>query len=180
MIKAKTTKKTTEKTAPKASSVKETVKKADSVKTVAPAAPKPVTFSVKKGETVVNPAIGGVGRRKSSVARVWLRRGTGVLVNGKTPEEYFKMADVSADATKSLKICSAEGTYKVIVNVSGGGIHSQAGAVRLGIARALLKTNEEWRSVLRNNGFLTVDSRVKERKKPGQKAARRKFQFVKR
>lgn len=183
MIKAKTTKKTAEKATPKApekkvSQVKEVAKKPV---TVAAASSKPVgVSSARKGEKVVNPAIGGVGRRKSSVARVWLSRGTGVSINGKTPADYFRMTHVSDDAVKSLKVCSAEKIYKVIVNVNGGGVLSQAGAVRLGIARALVKSDEGYRAVLRDNGLLTVDSRVKERKKPGQKAARRKFQFVKR
>lgn len=185
MIKAKTTKKAAVETASKApvkkAEVKHSSQKTEPVKTVTSVVSKTVTIApVKKTEKVINPATGGVGRRKSSVARVWLKRGTGVLINGKTPDDYFQMSYVSADATRSLKVCSAEKLYQVVVNVIGGGIHSQAGAVRLGIARALVKSNEEYRTLLRSNGLLTVDSRVKERKKPGQKAARRKFQFVKR
>ena len=123
----------------------------------------------------------GVGRRKTSVARVWLRHGNGEInINGKNFGAYFH-----TDLSKRLilePIAKTEcgNLFKLDVNISGGGIHSQAGAVRLGISRALAFYNEEYRKILRDNGFLTVDSRVKERKKPGQKGARKKFQFVKR
>lgn len=122
----------------------------------------------------------GVGRRKSSVARVWLRRGTGkIVVNGKDHTQYFDTDITRMDASRPFAVVPNAG-YDVEANVEGGGVYSQAGAVRLGIARAMVELNEEIRTALRAEGLLTCDSRVKERKKPGQKAARRKFQFVKR
>jgi len=127
------------------------------------------------------PVAHGVGRRKSSVARVWLRRGKGALmVNGKEVNQYFDTDVTRADAASPFKICPMSADFDVDVNVNGGGLTSQAGAVRLGIARALVSLDERVRVVLREHGMLTVDSRLKERKKYGQKAARRKFQFVKR
>lgn len=131
--------------------------------------------------TVVNTMTGGVGRRKSSVARVWIKPGKGeITVNDRSLQEYFCTQETQADAVKALIVCSAKNLYNVKVNVEGGGPCSQAGAVRLGIARALLAKNDGFKVVLRENGLLTVDSRIKERKKPGQPGARRKFQFVKR
>ena len=125
--------------------------------------------------------VGGVGRRKSSVARVWVRPGTGgVAINGKRCADYFNTDETRSNAIKSLVVCGAVSHYDVVVNVQGGGKCSQSDAVRLGVARALVSIDEELRGTLRENGLLTVDSRLKERKKPGQKAARRKFQFVKR
>lgn len=146
-------------------------------------ASKEVNASMRKpgSGTVVNTATGGVGRRKSSVARVWIKPGKGdVVVNNRSFQEYFCTQETQADALRALVVCSAKGLFNVKVNVEGGGPCSQAGAVRLGIARALLATNDNFKVVLRENGLLTVDSRVKERKKPGQPGARRKFQFVKR
>lgn len=135
----------------------------------------------KNSSTRTAPVAHGVGRRKSSVARVWLRRGTGsVLVNGREYRQYFTTDIARADVVTPFKVIPAAQAYDVEVNVYGGGVNSQAGAVRLGISRALLESNESLRQVLRQNKLLTVDSRVKERKKYGQKAARRKFQFVKR
>ena len=144
---------------------------------------KEVNTSMRKpgSGTVVNLSKGGVGRRKSSVARVWIRPGKGIIsVNDRTLQEYFCTQETQADALKALAVCSAKGLYNIKINVEGGGPCSQAGAVRLGIARALLATNDSFKAVLTDNGLLTVDSRVKERKKPGQPGARRKFQFVKR
>jgi len=127
------------------------------------------------------PLAHGVGRRKSAVARVWLRRGTGsIVVNGLTHVEYFDTDIMRADAARPFAVVPMAARYDVHANVKGGGLVAQAGAVRLGISRALLILDENVRSVLRQNGLLTCDSRVKERKKYGQKAARRKFQFVKR
>lgn len=135
----------------------------------------------KKGAKIIAPNTNGVGRRKSSVARVWLKRGKGeIVINGKSIQDYFPTNETRVEVIKPLVICQVQGTYNLKVNVVGGGICSQAGAVRLGVARALLKENEALRPVLRENGLLTVDSRLKERKKPGQPGARRKFQFVKR
>jgi len=131
--------------------------------------------------TVVNTAQGGVGRRKSAVARVWIKPGKGeIVVNERSIQDYFQTTEAQSDAVKALVVCAAKGLYNIKANVFGGGPVSQAGAVRLGIARALVAANDAYRPVLREGGLLTVDSRVKERKKPGQPGARRKFQFVKR
>lgn len=125
--------------------------------------------------------IHGIGRRKTAVARVWLKPGTGkVEVNGKKCAEYFDTPLHIATAIFPFKVCGAEKTFDAKIAVMGGGLGGQADAVKLGVARALLSTNESLRSVLRQNDLLTVDARVKERKKYGRKAARRRFQFVKR
>jgi small subunit ribosomal protein S9 len=122
----------------------------------------------------------GVGRRKSAVARVWLRPGKGIIkVNGKEAATYFDTDYNRTIIGIPFKVC-AKSTYDVDANVVGGGTTAQAGAVSLGIARALLISDEALRPTLKQHHLLTVDSRVKERKKYGQKAARRKFQFVKR
>lgn len=124
----------------------------------------------------------GTGRRKTAVARVRLRKGSGtVTINNRTSENYIgnRRALVKMLAEPFTAI-NEEGKYDVIVNVNGGGISSQAGAIRHGISRALLEVNDEFRSALKAQGYLTRDSRVKERKKPGQKRARKKFQFSKR
>ena len=131
--------------------------------------------------TGIKPLAHGVGRRKSSVARVWLRRGSGkILVNGKGYTDYFDTDIARMDASIPFKVCPMGSNYDVEANVAGGGPFSQAGAVRLGISRALLSLDEAVRPVLRKHGLLTVDSRVKERKKYGQKGARARFQFSKR
>jgi small subunit ribosomal protein S9 len=123
----------------------------------------------------------GVGRRKASVARVWTKPGKGVIsVNGKEYKNYFDTELSLYKVTLPLKVAGLTTSVDVKVNVFGGGLKGQAEATQLGIARALLVTNETLRKVLRQNNLLTVDSRIKERKKYGQKAARRKFQFVKR
>jgi len=123
----------------------------------------------------------GVGRRKSAVARVWLQSGNGsIKVNERDFTDYFDTQKTRLRASEPFNIVRDARHYDVVVNVQGGGTPSQADAVCLGVARALLKINESWRSALRGAGLLTVDARVKERKKYGQKAARRKFQFVKR
>lgn len=133
---------------------------------------------VKKAPTRV---VGVVGRRKSAIARVWLRRGAGgVAINNARCADYFPTDETRTNAVKSLVVCDAIAKYDVVANVQGGGKCAQSDAVRLGIARALVEENEAFRAVLRENGLLTVDARNKERKKPGQKGARRKFQFVKR
>ncbi len=127
------------------------------------------------------PTAHGVGRRKSSVARIWLRPGKGsILVNGKDFKEYFDTEITRLKASTPFRIAPKELAYDVEANVAGGGLCSQADAIKLGIARALVSTDELLRPLLRQHDLLTVDSRVKERKKYGQKAARRKFQFVKR
>jgi small subunit ribosomal protein S9 len=128
------------------------------------------------------PIAHGVGRRKSAVARVWLKRGKGKLtVNDKDHLQYFSTDLTRMTAVIPLKVYpQAANLYDIVANVSGGGFTAQADAVKLGIARALVELNEEIRPLLRQHDLLTVDSRIKERKKYGQKAARRKFQFVKR
>lgn len=123
----------------------------------------------------------GTGRRKSSVARVFLRPGSGKFtVNSKPFEEYFVTEAQRVAAKQSLVSADASATFDVLVTASGGGINGQAGAVRLGVARALLEFNAELRKKLKSEGLLERDSRGKERKKYGQKGARARFQFSKR
>lgn len=123
----------------------------------------------------------GTGRRKSSVARVWLKQGSGKIeVNGKSYKEYFGTSTTRSVVILPFKICGVEKNFDAKVTVIGGGTVGQADATQLGIARALLKSNENLRTILRQHALLTVDARVKERKKYGQKGARKKFQFVKR
>ena len=122
-----------------------------------------------------------VGRRKTSVARVRLIPGTGdVTVNRKPIIEFFCRASLRADAVRPFEVTETAGRFNVIANVSGGGISGQAGAIRHGIARALLVVDPENRAVLKKAGFLRRDPRMKERKKFGQKGARARFQFSKR
>ena len=130
----------------------------------------------------------GTGRRKGSVAKVTLTPGTGkVTVNGKDVHEYMPYEVLVMDLMQPLEVTNNMETFDVIANVHGGGYTGQTGAIRLGIARALLEYdagnegNEgSYRSILKANGFITRDSRAKERKKPGLKAARRAPQFSKR
>ncbi len=123
----------------------------------------------------------GTGRRKTAVARVYLRSGNGAItVNGKTVEEYFVNPEHVYVLKQPLAVLDCEGKFDIVINVVGGGITGQAGACRHGIARALAHNDETNISVLRANGFLTRDPRMVERKKFGQKGARRKFQFSKR
>lgn len=124
----------------------------------------------------------GTGRRKTAVARVRLKPGSGVVtINKRTSDDYIGNRRTLAYMIKApLSVVNEEGRMDVFVNVRGGGISSQVGAIRHGIARALLDVNHDYRSSLKAEGFLTRDSRVKERKKYGQKRARKKFQFSKR
>lgn len=123
----------------------------------------------------------GVGRRKKAIARVWLRRGAGkIVVNGLPVEVYFDTAIDRRTAAIPFTIYPIGSNYDVQVNVRGGGKTGQADAVKLGIARAFVKQDETVRPAFKKYKLLTVDSRVKERKKYGQKGARAKFQFVKR
>ena len=124
----------------------------------------------------------GTGRRKSSVARVRLVPGTGnILVNGKDVNEYMPYQTLVMDIKQPLTLTNSADKFDVYANVNGGGTSGQAGAIRLGIARALLEaSNNEFRPVLKANGMLTRDARSKERKKYGLKAARRAPQFSKR
>lgn len=127
------------------------------------------------------PLANGVGRRKSSIARVLIRRGKGnITVNGKPFIEYFD-TDVARQAAQlPFAVLPISANYDADANVIGGGMTAQADAVKLGIARAFAAYDETARPLLREHKLLTVDARRKERKKYGQKAARRKFQFVKR
>jgi small subunit ribosomal protein S9 len=125
--------------------------------------------------------IWGTGRRKSAVARVRIRPGTGsITVNGKDFQEFFPTDDTRNLVTGPLTATECREKFDIFVNVRGGGPTGQAGAVRLGIARALKVDDESNEGALREGGFLTRDARMKERKKYGQRGARRKFQFSKR
>jgi small subunit ribosomal protein S9 len=123
----------------------------------------------------------GTGRRKASIARVFLRPGSGEFnVNGRPFEQYFVTEEQRVNARQPLVLTETSGSFNVVATVSGGGVTGQSGAVRLGIARALVEFNGELRSKLKGEGFLSRDSRSKERKKYGQKGARKRFQFSKR
>ena len=123
----------------------------------------------------------GTGRRKTAVARVFLRPGSGDFkVNGRAFDQYFVTEAQRASAKQSLISADAASTFNVIANVSGGGVNGQADAVKLGIARALMQFNAELRKKLKSEGLVSRDSRGKERKKYGQKGARKRFQFSKR
>jgi small subunit ribosomal protein S9 len=123
----------------------------------------------------------GTGRRKTATARVYLRPGTGrIFVNKRPIEVYFPRATHRMDLAQPLDLTETVTAYDVHVNVRGGGHTGQAGAVRLGIARALLQVNPEFRGSLKKAGFLTRDARKVERKKYGRAGARRSFQFSKR
>lgn len=123
----------------------------------------------------------GLGRRKSAVARVRLKPGAGgFLINGRAVDEFFRTIQSQKRVRQPLVVTETAQSYDVAVNVQGGGPTGQAGAVVLGIARALKKLNPGFDDVLRANGLLTRDSRMKERKKYGRRGARRGFQFSKR
>ncbi|PIE04025.1 MAG: 30S ribosomal protein S9 [Spirochaetales bacterium] len=123
----------------------------------------------------------GTGRRKTSVARVYIREGApGIKVNGRSLEEYFPVDNLRTLIKQPLAATSNEEKLNILVTVRGGGINGQAGAVRHGIARALVALDETNRPALKANGFLTRDSRMVERKKYGRPGARKKFQFSKR
>ncbi len=122
-----------------------------------------------------------VGRRKTATARVRIKPGTGqILVNKMDSQAYFKLKILQMDLEQPLTVTENTGKFDIFVNVRGGGLSGQAGAVRLGIARALIVFDEDLRPTLKVNGFLTRDSRMKERKKPGLAGARKRFQFSKR
>ena len=123
----------------------------------------------------------GTGRRKSAIARVFLRPGTGdFTVNGKAFDEYFVTPSQRISAKSPLVLTETGAGFNVLANVCGGGVAGQADAVRLGLARALMEFNAELRAKLKAGGMITRDSRAKERKKYGQKGARKRFQFSKR
>jgi len=123
----------------------------------------------------------GTGRRKRSVARVYLTLGKGdIKVNGQSFRDYLCRDTLATIVLQPLVAVEGEKTYEINVNVNGGGLTGQAGAIRLGISRALLGVNSDYRSILKEKGFLTRDARKVERKKPGQPGARKNFQFSKR
>jgi small subunit ribosomal protein S9 len=123
----------------------------------------------------------GLGRRKSSVARVWMKPGTGAWsVNGRALNDYFPRMSNQQAVQEPLISAQMQGRFDIKINVDGGGLAGQAGAVRLGIARALLKVDPDLRAGLREKGMLTRDPREVERKKPGRPGARKRFQFSKR
>ena len=125
--------------------------------------------------------INAVGRRKAAVARVYVKPGNGTItINKKSIETYFPLEIFQFVVKQPLTVLNISGDYDVNINLEGGGIHGQAEAARLGIARALCEIDAEYRPILKKNGFLTRDPREVERKKPGQPGARRKFQFSKR
>jgi len=125
--------------------------------------------------------IQSVGRRKSAVARLTIRPGTGLWrINGRELDEYFPMHRHREVVERPLGVVGAEGTYDLLIRVRGGGPTGQAGAVQLAVARALVEADPDQRPVLRSHGLLTRDSRSVERKKPGQPKARKRFQFSKR
>jgi small subunit ribosomal protein S9 len=125
--------------------------------------------------------INAIGRRKASVARVYLTKGEGkITINGKDYKEYFPLPHIQGKITAPFITVAVENIYDLKVNVKGGGYKGQAEAVRMGIARALVKLNEDFRSPLKSQKFLTRDARVVERKKYGKPKARKSFQFSKR
>ena len=123
----------------------------------------------------------GTGKRKSSIARVWLRPGTGIItVNSKTLDEYFGRETSKMVVRQPLELTENMGKFDIYVTVRGGGDSGQAGAIKHGITKALLEADVALRGTLKQAGFITRDSRVKERKKYGKAAARARFQFSKR
>lgn len=129
------------------------------------------------GEQVV----AATGRRKTSVARVWLREGEGkITVNKRDLADYYNRATARMIVMQPLELTGNVSNYDIKVNVCGGGLNGQAGAVRHGVARALATLDPEWRTMLKKNGLLTRDARKKERKLPGQPGARKRFQYSKR
>lgn len=123
----------------------------------------------------------GTGKRKSSVARVWLKPGSGnIVINNKSIDEYFGRETSKMVVKQPLELVEKTGQFDIYVNVRGGGDSGQAGAIKHGITKALLEADVALRGTLKKAGFITRDSRIKERKKYGKAAARRSFQFSKR
>jgi small subunit ribosomal protein S9 len=121
------------------------------------------------------------GRRKESTARVWIKQGSGeMMINGRSMDEYFGRETSKMIINQPLEVIEQKGKIDMTVNVRGGGLSGQAGAIRHGLSRALCRLNPEYRPPLKKAGFLTRDARVVERKKYGQPGARRRFQFSKR
>jgi small subunit ribosomal protein S9 len=125
--------------------------------------------------------INALGRRKKAIARVYIQDGKGeILINGRDLKEYFPTSILQYVVQQPFQLTNTESKYDLKVNLDGGGITGQAEALRLAISRALIKIDPEHRAVLKSNGMLKRDPRMVERKKPGQKKARKKFQFSKR
>jgi small subunit ribosomal protein S9 len=130
---------------------------------------------------MTQPRYYATGKRKSAIARVYMKAGNGnIVVNKRSYEEYFTRPSLKMLIKQPLDITGKKDQFDLYVNVSGGGVAGQAGAVKHGISKALLEYDAELRSVLKKAGFLTRDARVKERKKYGQPGARKRFQFSKR
>lgn len=125
--------------------------------------------------------INKIGRRKTAVARIYMKKGSGnITINNRDYKEYFNLATLQYVVTQPLAIAQVEGEYDIKVNLDGGGMTGQAEALRLAISRALCEINPEFRPALKSKGLLKRDPRMVERKKPGQPKARRRFQFSKR
>ena len=123
----------------------------------------------------------GTGRRKTAVARVFVREGSGkIVVNGKEPKDYFITDEQVQIVRQPLLVTSNDNKYDILITVEGGGMNGQAAACLHGISRALVQIDQDSRTALKANGYLTRDSRMPERKKYGQRGARRRFQFSKR
>ena len=123
----------------------------------------------------------GTGRRKTAVARVFVREGSGkIVVNGKEPKDYFITEEQVQIVRQPLLVTSNDNKYDILITVEGGGMNGQAAACLHGISRALVQIDQDSRTALKANGYLTRDSRMPERKKYGQRGARRRFQFSKR
>ncbi|MBC8461320.1 MAG: 30S ribosomal protein S9 [Deltaproteobacteria bacterium] len=121
------------------------------------------------------------GKRKTAIARVWMRSGDGNIIINKRPiDEYLSTEIAKMIVAQPLELTNTMGMYDIMVNVKGGGFSGQVGAIKHGISRALLKINPEFRGPLKKAGFITRDSRIKERKKYGQRSARARFQYSKR
>jgi small subunit ribosomal protein S9 len=121
------------------------------------------------------------GKRKTSIARTWLKPGNGeITVNGRHVDDYFKVGSAKASLLQPLILTNTAGSFDITVRVSGGGVSGQAGAIRHGITKALILSDSDLRAALKKAGYVKRDPRVKERKKYGQKGARARFQFSKR
>ncbi len=126
-------------------------------------------------------SICATGKRKNSIARVWLKEGSGqIQVNKKKVDEYFPRESLKRLIAQPLELTGKKGKFDLYINVQGGGVSGQAGAVKHGISKALVEFDLDLRPILKKAGFLTRDSRIKERKKYGQPGARKRFQFSKR
>lgn len=126
-------------------------------------------------------SINATGRRKASVARVYLRKGTGkIVINGKELKDYFPQVNIQMNVTAPMETVEVQSEYDILANVAGGGFKGQSEAIRMALSRALVKVNEEYRKPLKERKFLTRDARVVERKKYGKPKARKSFQFSKR